>query len=227
MSNSNHTNIRAWFGVIVTLLGVLFLLKNFDILDFEFPFQIFSFWSILIIIGFILIFSSHNKSTGIILVVIGAIGHLPEMWPLVLIGLGIYIILKKSGAGLASGKFEKSFSGSDSNDLINDTAIFGGGNKYFQSDNFMGGSITAIFGGSEVDFIDCKLAEGNHVIDVFFMFGGATLIMPSDWRVEIDLVPIFGGFSDRRRKDPNMVPQTDRKVVLKGLVLFGGGEIKN
>jgi len=40
------------------------------------------------------------------------------------------------------------------------------------------------------------------------------------------LVPIFGGFSDKRIKDPNRVYEEDKLLLIKGLVLFGGGEIK-
>jgi hypothetical protein len=38
---------------------------------------------------------------------------------------------------------------------------------------------------------------------------------------------IFGGFGDKRRKDPNMVYDDKKLLVVKGFVLFGGGEIKN
>ena len=37
----------------------------------------------------------------------------------------------------------------------------------------------------------------------------------------------FGGFSDKSIKDPNVLPDQSRTLYVKGLALFGGGEIKN
>ncbi len=220
-------DLRFTIGIIIIVVGALLLLGNLDIIDYTIPSFLLSWKSILIIIGLILIANSGNKSTGIILIAIGFIAHLPEFWPLILILLGLYIIIRTKG-------FSKIYSPSGSSleeftegEQINDVAVFGGGKKYFQIENFRGGKLTAIFGGSEIDLIDCKLALGEHTLDIFAMFGGSTILIPSDWRVELDLIPIFGGFSDSRRKDPNLVQPTDRKLIVKGLVLFGGGEIKN
>lgn len=58
------------------------------------------------------------------------------------------------------------------------------------------------------------------------MFGGYTIIVPQDWNIIIDIVPVFGGFSDKRIKDPNRVYEDDKILIIKGFVLFGGGEVK-
>jgi predicted membrane protein len=93
--------------------------------------------------------------------------------------------------------------------------------------NFRGGKLTAVFGGSEIDLFDCRLAEGTNYLDVFAMFGGTDITMPSDWNVKVEVLPIFGGFTDKRRKEPNHVPDPERKLIIKGLVLFGGGNLKS
>ena len=111
--------------------------------------------------------------------------------------------------------------------IINDTSIFGGGKRRFDSNQFKGGSIIAIFGGSEIDLLDCKLAPGENVLEVFAMFGGTTLLIPAHWKIKMDLVPVFGGFSDKRRRDAGVVSDDKDFLVIKGTVLFGGGEIKN
>jgi len=112
-------------------------------------------------------------------------------------------------------------------DYIDDIAIFGGGHKVIQSDNFKGGNITAIFGGSEIDLTQCKLAEGDNVLDVVIIFGGTEIIVPRDWNVRTNVTPLFGGFSNKSRRDTSQPLDTTRTLVIKGLALFGGGEIKS
>jgi predicted membrane protein len=112
-------------------------------------------------------------------------------------------------------------------DYIDDIAIFGGGHKVIQSDNFKGGNITAIFGGSEIDLTQCKLAEGDNVLDVVIIFGGTEIIVPKDWNIRTNVTPLFGGFSNKSRRDASQPLDTTRTLVIKGLALFGGGEIKS
>jgi predicted membrane protein len=122
---------------------------------------------------------------------------------------------------------EKSFFGSNSfQDNIDDVSIFGGGTKNFTTRNFSGGKLTAIFGGSDIHLENCQLAHGKNDLDLFVMFGGYTIYVPHNWNVIIDVVPIFGGFSDKRIKDPNRVYEEDKVLIIKGVILFGGGEIK-
>ena len=116
--------------------------------------------------------------------------------------------------------------GNYSQDNIDDVSVFGGGTKNFTSRNFTGGKLTAIFGGSDIHLENCSLAHGQNEMDLFVMFGGYTIYVPQEWNVVIDVVPIFGGFSDKRIKDPNRVYEDDKVLIIKGLVLFGGGEIK-
>ena len=73
---------------------------------------------------------------------------------------------------------------------------------------------------------NCELAPGKNELDLFIMFGGYEIRVPQDWNIIVDVVPLFGGFSDKRIKDPNRVYEDDKVLVIKGLVLFGGGEIK-
>lgn len=112
-------------------------------------------------------------------------------------------------------------------DVLDEIAVFGGGHKTFNTANFMGGNITAVFGGFEIDLSNCKLASGENVLDVLAVFGGCEIIVPRDWNIVINVTPLFGGFSNKVRRDPNFVPDPSRVLVIKGLVMFGGGEIKS
>lgn len=220
MSRKNSFDPRIIIGVIIVAAGALLLMRNLDILNFTIPSIIFKWQSIIIIIGLVLVASSSNRGTGYILMIIGGIGLYPEFWPLLLVLIGLYILLGRL-------KPNRSIENDINREDLNDVSIFGGGKKHYQSDNFKGGNITAIFGGSDIDLRDCKLAEGENVLDIFAMFGGTSILAPSDWRIEVNIVPIFGGFSDNRRRDPNLVQRDDRVLKIKGLILFGGGEIKS
>ncbi len=111
-------------------------------------------------------------------------------------------------------------------DKLDDVSIFGGGQKFIISNNFQGGNVTAIFGGSELDLTRSKLAPGEHVLEVVAIFGGTTLIVPKEWNVVIDVLPLFGGFSHKGLRSPNIVTNPESTLVIKGVVIFGGGEIK-
>ena len=111
-------------------------------------------------------------------------------------------------------------------DKIDDVSIFGGGTKIISSNNFQGGNITAIFGGSEINLINCQLAEGENVLDVLCVFGGTTIILPKEWNIVINVTSILGGFSNKAIRNPSIVIDQTRTLHIKGLAMFGGGEVK-
>lgn len=242
-TNDNNTTARLIAGLVLIVLGGLFLLDNYGIIYFSLPNFLFHWEYILIGIGVFILSTSRNKTAGVILIAIGIFNLFPGFWPLVLVGLGIYIILKRNKTksdfvkvgvfSMNDSEIKSEFdSGSQTEsensfkDSIDDVSIFGGGTKTFSSRNFTGGKLTAIFGGSDLHLENCELAPGKNELDLFIMFGGYEIRVPQDWNIIVDVVPLFGGFSDKRIKDPNRVYEDDKVLVIKGLVLFGGGEIK-
>ena len=235
-TNTQPTLSKILVGAILIFIGGLFLLRSFHILPFEITHIVFSWRFIIFIIGIIILVNSNNKILGVILTALGAIFLFPEIFPdvdidgrlvlgIIIIGLGMYVIFRSSG-----GKFQPIFGKSVDNvskDFIDDVAVFGGGEKVITSDSFKGGNITAIFGGSEIDLTACKLAEGNNVLNITAIFGGTTIIVPKDWNVLLNITPIFGGFSNKIRREPNLVVDQSRALIIKGAAIFGGGEIKS
>ena len=189
--------------------------------------MIFRWQTILILIGLTMYIRSNNKSVGITLIVIGLLGLLPNVWPIIFIALGGYIIFKNKKSTKLNAE-ENTFSEyPDPSQMVNDTSIFGGGKKKFQIDNFRGGNITAIFGGSEINFMDSTLADGTSKLDLFFLFGGSSFAIPSDWNVSIQTINIFGGFTDKRAIEQSQEFNSNKQLVITGIVLFGGGDLKN
>jgi predicted membrane protein len=96
------------------------------------------------------------------------------------------------------------------------------------SQQFQGGKVTTIFGGLNYNMLKSKLAPGENVIDVFCLFGGMKLIVPEGWTVKIRVMSFFGGFSDKHRfRVPESTIEEGSQLVIKGTVIFGGGEIKS
>jgi predicted membrane protein len=234
-TNTQSSPSKILIGAILIIIGGLFLLRTYTSLTFDLS-HIFEWYSILFIIGLIILVNSSNKILGFILTTIGGYFLLKEIfpalnlntgliWGLIIIALGLYVIFRSSG-----GKFQPNFGGmlgQINKDFIDDIAIFGGGTKVITSNSFKGGNITAIFGGSEIDLTACKLAEGNNVLNITAIFGGSTIIVPRDWNVLLNVTPLFGGFSNKIRREPNLVVDQSRALVIKGVAMFGGGEIKS
>lgn len=234
--NIQSKSSKVAVGTILIIVGGLFLLQSFDLLPFEVGSVIFSWRFIIFVIGVIILINSENKVLGVILTAFGSILLIQKIftdidinskfiWGVIIIGLGIYIILRSSRIKFypkTDGQLNKT-----STNFLDDLAIFGGGEKVIASENFKGGNITAIFGGSEIDLTSCKLAEGNNVLNVTAIFGGTTIIVPRNWNVVLNLTPIFGGFSNKIRREPNAEVDQTRTLLIKGVTIFGGGEVKS
>ena len=237
MENNTQSNpSKIFIGALLIIIGGLFLLRSFQILPFEISHVIFSWRFILFIVGIVILINSNNKVLGIILTTIGGLFLFPRIFPeidldgklilgIVIIALGIYVIFRSSG-----GKFQTKLDGTMgriNKDFIDEVAIFGGGEKVISSNNFKGGNITAIFGGSEIDLTACKLAEGNNVLIITAIFGRSTIILRRECHVMLNVTPLFGGFSNKIRREPNFVIDQSRTLIIKGIAMFGGGEIKS
>lgn len=256
MNMEEHRTLgsRVILGIILVAIGGLYLLKSFHpYLDVE----IFSFPFILIIIGIVVMFNSRNKLLGAVLFIAGLLIYFSDkidVGPLLIILLGIYFIFKhRNGRSRVFGNpfpqpdantdekkdfrddiadFVKSekrhyYDSSLKKDYIDDISIFGGGHKVIHSDSFKGGNITAIFGGSEIDLTQCKLAPGENIIDVVMIFGGSTIIVPNNWDVILNVTPLFGGFSNKKNRYVSSGTEPAGTLHIKGVVLFGGGEVKS
>lgn len=225
MKTGNNIKTNTVIGIIVILVGGLILAKNFGFFPGEYLAIVFKWQSILILIGIITYLNSGNKSLGVIIASIGVLGFIPNSWALLLIGLGAYIIYKNQSKPTSENRYEPSELGNES-EYINDVSIFGGSKKTLQIDNFRGGNITAIFGGSELNMTDSSLCDGINTLNLFFVFGGSSIRIPSNWNVFIQLTPIFGGFKDKRVVIADNSSDS-KKLVITGFVLFGGGDLKN
>ena len=223
-------------GIVLVVIGGLLLMNTMDIVDFSMSHYIFSWKTLLIAIGLVIIAKRKNQVTGYIFIGVGVVfwalyfsGYYVSFGkvflPLMLIIIG-FVIITRRGRMEKHGRKMRNEDGSINTDYIDDVSILGGGVRRIQSQNFKGGTITAIFGGSEFDLKTAVISPEGSVIDVFTMFGGTKLIIPEDWEVKSDALSLFGGFSDKRQEQPANI-EVKKTLLIKGIVLFGGVEIKN
>lgn len=228
MRNRESTNQKAWVGIALVAFGSYFLLRNLDLIPSFIPYYLFGWEMILIIIGGSMLSTGRKK--GFIPLAIGVFFLLPELfywprfhmrdwWPVILIIVGVVIVLRRRD------HIQRQLGDLD-DDFIEDTAIFGGSEKSYSSQNFRGGKLTSIFGGSDIDLSEARMATDEVVLDVFCLFGGSSLIIPNDWTVINESFVIFGGYADKRRTSTET--HDPKKVLrIRGSVILGGAEIKS
>jgi len=132
-----------------------------------------------------------------------------------------------TGANTTADNNNQPKSDNSTGDDIDIVAIFNAIKRRITSDNFLGGRISVLFGGVDLFLNDCKLGKGEQVLDISCLFGGVDLYVPRDWRIIVKTVTIFGGFDDHRFQDTSNIASDDRVLIVRGFVLFGGGDIKN
>ncbi len=229
--NRPRNNSRLILGILLLLFGFLILGRHLHVFPFHTFHFLFSWKMILVGLGLFFVLTDHSKTLGTILLIVGGIFLLDDIYgfsfpvgrlifPAILIAVGILVIVRSTGKGLP--QFQKASAGDD---YIDDVAVFGGGKIKLLSKEFKGGKITSIFGGSDIDLGQCELAGGTQVIDVFALFGGSKFYIPAHWKVRTEVIALFGGFSDKRRNLKE--PGSDNTLLIKGIVIFGGGDIKD
>ena len=140
-----------------------------------------------------------------------------------LIILGIYLVLKQSVRD--SGDKNEYVEAEEY--YLDVFAMFGEKIKKIKTNNFLGGKTTSLFSDLKIDLRESQLAPGTKELDTLTLFGGTNIYLPNDWNVIIKTTTIFGGFDDQRTKT-EQTDDSDKKIlVIKGLILFGGGDIKN
>jgi len=225
-------------GIVLMFLGLFLIADLADIVPWRMRDFLFTWQALLIFLGLVFLSNKDNKGTGLILITIGSFFLLPRFfdlpnywrslfWPSMLILLGLVVIFGSRRHGSGSTFFGGSRRrGSSSEDYLDDVDVFGGGDRIINSQNFQGGKITHIFGGSKYDMTNARLAPGNNNLEIVWIFGGSKFIIPEGWNVKVEVTSIFGGFSDKRVRSI-VVTDSDRTLVISGQIIFGGGEIVN
>jgi predicted membrane protein len=217
---------RLIVGLTIIAVGILFLFDEFDVLDAE---DYLIYWPVaLIAIGLLALMQEGSRVGGLIATGAGTwillynLNYLDfeiwALWPLILVVIGGALLMQ--AFGIRSGG---SGSPSEGADQVNAVAVMGGVQRANNSAGFMGGDLTAIMGGCELDLTRAKLKGGEAVVTVLAIWGGVEIRVPEDWSVIGKVVPIMGAFEDKTRPPR----ESTQRLVVKGMALMGGVEIKN
>jgi predicted membrane protein len=235
-NSSGRPTPQLIFGLLIIFLGLLFTLDNLEIIQVH---NLFRFWPlILMAVGLAKFFESNRASSMAAAALFFGLGSLfllrnlhfiPfslwHLWPLILVFAGGSILWQ-------AWTRDRTFTG-DSESTIMALAILSGVHRTFNSQDFRGGDLTAVMGGCEIDLRDAKITDSQAAINVFAMWGGIEIRVPEDWLVVVQGIPLLGGFEDKTRlrksSDSSQArPETAAKrLVIHGLVIMGGVEIRN
>lgn len=187
--------VKHWAPVLIIVIGIISLMNNPK--AFIFPAAIIAFGVLLLL-----------SSLGWIQVSVGRL-----IIPLLLIGFGLSILLKRSGVKTHQVDLDE----------LDTVAVFSGVELHNVARNFKGGTVSAVFGGAEIDLRKSVLA-GEATIELFVAFGGVELRVPKEWEVHVSGIPIFGGLEDKTEKPSQ---EGAPRLNIKGTCAFGGIEIGN
>jgi predicted membrane protein len=220
-------------GIIFLLIGIFLFIRS---LDLDLPLWLFSWQTLLIIIGsVVLVISNFRNWGGLIMILVGAIFLVKEyiyisydvtrfMWPAIFTVVGLALIFGKRQESTMKDRRVLP-PGTTVEDYIDSSVIFSGENRVVVSKQFKGGKVTAIFGGADFNLIQADFQDRVE-FDATCIFGGIELIVPANWDVRLDMHTIMGGVTDKRPVEL-LANNSDKIFVLKGTCIFGGVEIKN
>lgn len=222
----DNRSSRVWGGVLLIVLGIIFFA---DRSGADIPDWVISWETIIIVLG-IYIGARHQFRPGVwmVMLLVGTVflidDFMPEvrltpyLWPTILVGIGLFMILRPRGRRHPRTSEEM---GDESIDVV---SVFGGSKRHIISKDFKGGYITSCFGGTDLNLMQADF-KGEVVLDITNVFGGTKIVMPPNWRLRSEIVTVFGGTEDKRGMATE-APDMTKTLVLRGTCIFGGIDIK-
>ena len=226
---SRGNGITKIIGSVLIIFGAIIILEDY----YYFYFDFWDFWPVILIVIGIKKITDNSKDYifGGLIIAAGLffLGNNLNLLPyflednffaFLLIIIGVFIISQKSS-------FNHNRDEILSDDYIRINAIFGGNERVIDSKDFSGGDCTAIFGSIDIDFRRADLKDGGQPVYLNIIFGGVTLYVPDEWNVIFESTTIFGSNEDNRKFRNEMEKDAGKNLIVKGLCIFGGIEIKS
>jgi hypothetical protein len=244
-------------GLAVIAVGVLFLLRNVGILYFDDIWQYWPVILIVIGISKLAnTHSASQVTSGLIIGGIGTVFLLKNLgyiygdiwqylWPGILIAVGLSILVKhlewrdqslNSGSpspGTPPGTgnpfpprsgFTATTSGAN---YLHAECVFSGTRQKIETQEFLGGKVSVVFGGAEIDLRSAGTKREEISIKAEAVFGGIELWVPAHWQTIVRGTGVFGSFEDKTfPAAPGASPNAPR-LVITGAAVFGGVVVKN
>ncbi|SDM09162.1 Cell wall-active antibiotics response 4TMS YvqF [Halogranum gelatinilyticum] len=213
-------------GVLIVLVGVVLLVDTTGLYDTGFLLTYVP--SLFVLVGLYALVSSDFRNVGgpLVLVTVASawqlvaldvvtVGRILRFWPLLIVLVGLSIALGRVRPSVAEVD-------DDRFDLV---AAFGGLDRRATSKTFTGGNVTVAFGGGELDLRDTLVPAPPARVNVVALFGGVDVVVPRDWNVRLDVLPVFGAAEDDRPRREAEHDGVD--LVVTGFCAFGGVTVTN
>jgi len=217
---------RLLVGLLFIAGGLLFTAANLGFVQVR---EVWRFWPLVLIAVGLLRFVSRNYFAGVIFIGLGGLllarefnllwFRLSMLFPLIFVLIGLNIVSEHYRRRSAT------VDGGAPGGTLSEWAIFGGGKRRIQSQDFRGGQANAMFGGFEIDLREAQMAGDSAAIDVFCFCGGGEIRVPESWNVSMKAIAIFGGQDDKTR--PPAPGTAHKELLVTGFILFGGLGVKN
>lgn len=121
-------------------------------------------------------------------------------------------------AAFAKGRIESH--GGEHDDEFDIASIFTGQDFASRAPSLRRGSILNWYGGGTVDLRGASLDPAGATITARSIFGGIRLVVPETWRIDRNMIAIFGGVGDARNTD--RIDESKPVLRLEGYSVFGG-----
>lgn len=224
-NQSTQSPIVTIIGISLIIVGTILMLGKILQVDIDVLPLVFNLWPLIFVGIGINFFIKKNSKLGWLFSVIGIFLILnnyftfniwARFWPLFLIGIGIYMLIKKDG--------EINMHNSDKSDeeMIDDIVAFSGLEKKITAKNFKGGRNVTVFGGTDLDLRDIKIAKSGAVLELNAIFGGIDVSAPEGYKVKVESTEVLGGVENNIKEQGRKEPV----LTLKCTAVFGGIDIK-
>lgn len=217
------------WGLVFIVAGIIWGLNSLGIASINVFFD--GWWTLFIIIPcFIGLFKEREKMGNFIGLIIGILlllcargilsfdMILKLALPSVLVLIGINIIFKD----VISGRVNKKIKELNIDGLEEYCGTFSEQKVVLKDNEFRNAKLDAVFGSVKFDVSNCNITE-DRVIKSSAIFGGISILVPSNVNVRVKSTSIFGGVNNKAENiRDNKLPI----IYIDALCLFGGVDIK-
>jgi hypothetical protein len=220
------SKVKLALGIFFTLAGLLLTLDNLDLFDAG---RVLRYWPVLlVVVGALMFREAGSRGLAVVLMVAGTLlvihnAHwlrfsFAVLWPLLLIGIGLVIVLRAFGivvptALVLSGKLANGG---------NDWAVLDTRKAVLPANELSGRRLLAFMGGHQLVLTEPVTYDGPVVVEALAVWGGIDIRVPPGWEVIADVIPVMGGIEVK-----TTAARGGRQLIVRGAVVMAGMEIKN
>ena len=213
---------RVVLGLCVMLAGLVLALDSLGLVDGG---TVFRFWPLALIAVGIVKWLSHapQRMSAFFWIVAGVAFLLVTLGHMSFAGVWAALLFLV-GAKIAWKALRPIATPTDPAAALDLLQVMGGTKTVVTTTDFKGGQATAVMGGCEIDLRHASMPEGRPaVLDTFAFWGGIEIRVPDDWEVVTQGTAALGAFVNNARS----LPAARRRLVVTGLAIMGGVEVKN